>query len=152
MVRRFLNLMVALGLVAVGVVVAARVAEPSIRPVLYPPSASPRRDIDCATASTAARIAACSAVSGNTTRAAGTGTPAALWLAMSSGSYLASRSPPPSPSPAAHPAPGLSPLCSPRRAADLLLLRTFLLQLLLLSPVLHEELHHRLFVLFRVFV
>lgn len=41
MVRRFLNLVVALGLVAVGVVAAARVAEPSIRPVLYPPSASP---------------------------------------------------------------------------------------------------------------
>ena len=41
MVRRFLNLVVALGLVAVAVVAAARVAEPSVRPVLYPPSASP---------------------------------------------------------------------------------------------------------------
>ena len=41
MIRRVLNLVVALALVAGGVVVAARIAEPSVRPVLYPPSASP---------------------------------------------------------------------------------------------------------------
>ena len=41
MIRRVLNLVVALALVGGGVVVAARIAEPSVRPVLYPPSASP---------------------------------------------------------------------------------------------------------------
>ncbi len=41
MIRRVLDLVVALALVGAGVVVAARVAEPSVRPVLYPPSASP---------------------------------------------------------------------------------------------------------------
>ncbi len=41
MIRRVLNLVVALALVGGGVVVAARMAEPSVRPVLYPLSASP---------------------------------------------------------------------------------------------------------------
>ena len=41
MIRRVLNLVVALALVGGGVVVAARIAEPSVRPVLYPLSASP---------------------------------------------------------------------------------------------------------------
>ena len=41
MIRRVLNLVIALALVGGGVVVAARIAEPSVRPVLYPPSASP---------------------------------------------------------------------------------------------------------------
>ncbi|HJP25066.1 MAG TPA: hypothetical protein QGG16_07050, partial [Acidimicrobiales bacterium] len=41
MTRRVLDLVLALALVGAGVVVAARVAEPSMRPVLYPPSASP---------------------------------------------------------------------------------------------------------------
>ena len=41
MIRRVLNLVVSLALVGGGVVVAARIAEPSVRPVLYPPSASP---------------------------------------------------------------------------------------------------------------
>ena len=41
MIRRVLNLVVALALVGGGVVVAARIAEPSVRPVRYPPSASP---------------------------------------------------------------------------------------------------------------
>jgi len=40
-IRRVFDLVVALALVGGGVVVAARVAEPSVRPVLYPPSASP---------------------------------------------------------------------------------------------------------------
>ena len=41
MIRRVLNLVVALALVGGGVVIAARIAEPSVRPVLYPLSASP---------------------------------------------------------------------------------------------------------------
>ncbi len=41
MIRRVLNLVVALALVGGGVVAAARIAEPSVRPVLYPASASP---------------------------------------------------------------------------------------------------------------
>ncbi len=41
MTRRVLDLVLAFALVGAGVVVAARVAEPSMRPVLYPPSASP---------------------------------------------------------------------------------------------------------------
>ena len=41
MIRRVLNLVVALALVGGGGGVAARIAEPSVRPVLYPPSASP---------------------------------------------------------------------------------------------------------------
>ena len=41
MTRRMLNAMVTLGVIGVVVVFAARVAEPSVRPVLYPVSASP---------------------------------------------------------------------------------------------------------------
>ena len=41
MIRRMLNAMVTLGVIGVVVVFAARVAEPSVRPVLYPVSASP---------------------------------------------------------------------------------------------------------------
>ena len=40
-IRRMLNAMVTLGVIGVVVVFAARVAEPSVRPVLYPVSASP---------------------------------------------------------------------------------------------------------------
>ncbi|MGZ0185910.1 MAG: peptidoglycan-binding domain-containing protein, partial [Acidimicrobiales bacterium] len=41
MIRRMLNAMVTLGVIGVMVVFAARVAEPSVRPILYPVSASP---------------------------------------------------------------------------------------------------------------
>ena len=41
MIRRMLNAIVMLGVIGVVVVFAARVAEPSVRPVLYPVSASP---------------------------------------------------------------------------------------------------------------
>ena len=40
-IRRMLNAMVTLGVIGVVVVFAARVAEPSVRPILYPVSASP---------------------------------------------------------------------------------------------------------------
>jgi hypothetical protein len=40
-IRRVLNAMVTLGVIGVVVVFAARVAEPSVRPILYPVSASP---------------------------------------------------------------------------------------------------------------
>ena len=41
MVRRILNALMTLGVIGVVVIIAARVAEPSVRPVLYPVSISP---------------------------------------------------------------------------------------------------------------
>ena len=41
MVRRILNVVMTLGVIGVVVIIAARVAEPSVRPILYPASVSP---------------------------------------------------------------------------------------------------------------
>ena len=41
MVRRILNAVMTLGVIGVVVIIAARVAEPSVRPILYPASVSP---------------------------------------------------------------------------------------------------------------
>ena len=54
MVRRILNVVMTLGVIGVVVIIAARVAEPSVRPILYPASVSPATTVVPATAEASA--------------------------------------------------------------------------------------------------
>ena len=54
MVRRILNAVMTLGVIGVVVIIAARVAEPSVRPILYPASVSPATTVVLAPAETSA--------------------------------------------------------------------------------------------------
>ena len=74
MVRRILNAVMTLGVIGVVVVIAARVAEPSVRPILYPASVSPATTVVLAPAETSAGAA--SATTTTTTAAPSTTTAA----------------------------------------------------------------------------
>ena len=74
MVRRILNAVMTLGVIGVVVVIAARVAEPSVRPTLYPASVSPATTVVLAPAETSAGAA--SATTTTTTAAPSTTTAA----------------------------------------------------------------------------
>ncbi|MBT6372687.1 MAG: hypothetical protein HOJ86_08460, partial [Acidimicrobiaceae bacterium] len=67
MTRRVLDLVLAFALVGAGVVVAARVAEPSMRPVLYPLSASPSPALPTTTIPATTVAPATTAAPGTTT-------------------------------------------------------------------------------------
>ena len=74
MVRRILNAVMTLGVIGVVVIIAARVAEPSVRPTLYPASVSPATTVVLAPAETSAGAA--SATTTTTTAAPSTTTAA----------------------------------------------------------------------------
>ena len=74
MVRRILNAVMTLGVIGVVVIIAARVAEPSVRPILYPASVSPATTVVLASAETSAGAA--SATTTTTTAAPSTTTAA----------------------------------------------------------------------------
>ena len=74
MVRRILNAVMTLGVIGVVVIIAARVAEPSVRPILYPASVSPATTVVLAPAETSAGAA--SATTTTTTAAPSTTTAA----------------------------------------------------------------------------
>ena len=74
MVRRILNVVMTLGVIGVVVIIAARVAEPSVRPILYPASVSPATTVVLAPAETSAGAA--SATTTTTTAAPSTTTAA----------------------------------------------------------------------------
>ena len=72
MVRRILNVVMTLGVIGVVVIIAARVAEPSVRPILYPASVSPATTVVPAPAEASAGAA--SATTTTTTAAPSTTT------------------------------------------------------------------------------
>ena len=74
MVRRILNVVMTLGVIGVVVIIAARVAEPSVRPILYPASVSPATTVVLAPAETS--TGAASATTTTTTAAPSTTTAA----------------------------------------------------------------------------
>ena len=74
MVRRILNAVMTLGVIGVVVIIAARVAEPSVRPTLYPASVSPATTVVLAPAEASAGAA--SATTTTTTAAPSTTTAA----------------------------------------------------------------------------
>ena len=74
MVRRILTAVMTLGVIGVVVIIAARVAEPSVRPILYPASVSPATTVVLASAETSAGAA--SATTTTTTAAPSTTTAA----------------------------------------------------------------------------
>ena len=74
MVRRILNAVMTLGVIGVVVIIAARVAEPSVRPILYPASVSPATTVVLAPAETS--TGAASATTTTTTAAPSTTTAA----------------------------------------------------------------------------